>query len=167
MYDQSARFATTAEPGFVLARLRPLLGLSLTWRCWLPTKAVPLPGGPDRDADLVAVADEDKGKLAWLLIFEFQSEHDPAKPKVLQLEALVFLVYARDTDRGGARFQPVPVFVYLQGECPERTVSVLTPSACGFTGTPGIWEIDKDDAAETLPRSSRASSRGGPCSGLP
>ena len=29
VYDQSARYAATAEPGFILLRLRPLLGLTL------------------------------------------------------------------------------------------------------------------------------------------
>jgi hypothetical protein len=43
VYDQAGRFATTAEPGFVLARLRPLIGLTLAWRRWLTTKSLPLP----------------------------------------------------------------------------------------------------------------------------
>jgi hypothetical protein len=96
---------------------------------------VPLPGGPDRDADLVAVADEQGGGSAWLLIFEVQSSHDRDKPKVLQLEALTFLVYARDADRGGGEFAPLPVFVYLTGTCPERgVVARRTPSGRGFSG---------------------------------
>src|SRR4051812_18083043 len=80
-FDQSAKYAATAEPGFVLQRLRPLLGLTLTFWKWFITKGVPLPGGPDREADLVAIADDptavaddpkEPGK-AWLLIHEFQA----------------------------------------------------------------------------------------------
>ncbi len=109
VFDQAARYATVAEPGFVLARLRPLTGLTLGWRRWFDTRAVPLPGGPDREADLVAVCDEGgKAGPAWLLVFEVQSEHDEEKPRVLQLEALLFLVYARDADREGRRSCPCP-----------------------------------------------------------
>jgi len=69
MFDQSARFATKAEPSFMLARLRPLTGLTLAVRRWFEVKAVPLPGGAEREADLVAVADEpDEAKPPWLLI---------------------------------------------------------------------------------------------------
>ncbi len=140
-----------AEPGFVLDRLRPLAGLTLAWRRWFDTRAVPLPGGPDREADLVAVADEEEGaKRAWLLVFEVQSEHDEEKPRVLQLEALLFLVYARDADREGAPFLPLPVFVYLKGDCPGAAVSVRTPTECGFTGKPVVWEAGKDSAAQAL-----------------
>lgn len=151
VYDQSARYAATAEPGFLLLRLRPLLGLTLAFRRWFDTRTVPLPGGPDRQADLVAVADQSETeKPAWLLVFEFQAQHDPDKPRVLQLEALVFFCHARDTDRGGTDLLPLPVLVYLVGRCPQRTVSVRTPTGCGFTGDPAIWEITNDLAAEAL-----------------
>src|SRR5262249_52952689 len=100
VYDQAARIATATEPGFVLMRLRPLTGLLLTFRRWFPTKGLPLPGGPERDPDLVAVADDQQAR-AWLLIFEVQSRHDEEKPEVAQLEAMVFRVYAKDADRDG------------------------------------------------------------------
>ena len=150
LYDQSARYAATAEPGFVLVRLRPILGLTLTFRCWFDTKAVPLPGGSGRQPDLVAIADEvDAERLAWLLIFEVQSQHDPNKRKVVQLEAMTYLCYAKDPDRG-TDLLPMPVFVYLAGLCPQSGISVRTPTGCGFTGDPALWEIAKDRAEVAL-----------------
>jgi hypothetical protein len=151
LLDQSGRYAAQAEPGYVLARLRPLLGLPLEFRRWFSTRSLPLPGGPDRDADLVAVADDPgDAEHPWLLIFEIQSQHDPDKARVLQLEALVFLCHARDTDRAGGEFLPLPVFVYLQGKCPNATVAVRTPTGYGFQGDPVVWEIEGDSAVETL-----------------
>src|SRR5262245_619691 len=91
VYDQAGRIPASTLPCFVLARLRPLTVLALTFRRWLPTKWLPLPGGPDREPDLVAVADDQEGR-AWLLIFEAQSRHDEEKAEVAQLEALVFRV---------------------------------------------------------------------------
>ncbi len=151
LFDQAARLATTAGPGFVLARLRPLTGLALVFRRWFNVKGVPLPGGPDREADLVAVADEgDSNESAWLLIFEVQSQHDEEKPAVLLLEASVFLCYARDPDREGRRFRPLPVFVYLKGKCPSSAVKIRTPSGPGFECEPVVWEVGEDSAEEAL-----------------
>src|SRR5262245_41324164 len=151
VYDQSVRYAAKAEPDFILARMRPLTGLVLNFRRWFDTKAGPLPGGPDRDADLVAIADDTADSTKpWLLIFEFQSQHDPNKLKVLYLEAMIFLCHAKDTDREGGELLPVPVFLYLKGECPEKVVSIRTPSGRGFTGEPVIWEIARDSSEEAL-----------------
>src|SRR5262249_22168111 len=77
--------------------------------------------------------------------------HDDEKPKVLLLETMVFLNHAKDVERGGAKFLPLPVFVYLTGECPdEGKVSVRTPTGRGFTGEPVVWEVCKDSAPEAL-----------------
>jgi hypothetical protein len=151
VFDQAARFATMVGHGFVLIRLRPQTGLVLGFRRWFNVKGVPLPDGPDREADLVAVADEaDASKPAWLLIFEVQSQHDEDKPKVLLLEASIFLCHARDTDHEGGPFQPLPVFVYLKGKCPASAVSVRTPTGRGFECEPAVWEVGEDSAADTL-----------------
>jgi hypothetical protein len=151
VFDQAARLATMAGPGFVLARLRPLTGLELIWRRWFNVKGVPLPAGPDREADLVAVVDETgSSKPPWLLIFEVQSQHDEDKPRVLLVEASIFLCYARDTDRDGGLFQALPVFVYLVGKCPSSAVTVRTPTGQGLECTPAVWEVGEDSAAQTL-----------------
>src|SRR5436853_569810 len=108
LFDQAARLAAIAGPGFVLARLRPQTGLVLAFRRWFNVKGVPLPAGPDREADLVAIADAaDSSEPAWLPIFEIQAQHDEDKPRVLLVEASIFFCYARDTDREGGLFRPL------------------------------------------------------------
>src|SRR5262245_38980301 len=152
MYDQAARFATNAEPSFVVARAGAVAGLTLSFRRWFESKAVPLPGGAVRQPDLVAVADEpDRAKPAWLLIFEVQSQHDEGKPKVVLLEAATFLVYARDADREGMALLPLPVFVYLRGKVPGGgAVAVRTPAGYGLGCDPVPWEVGEDSAAPAL-----------------
>jgi hypothetical protein len=140
-----------AEPGFVLQRLRPLLGMTLAFRGWFNTRSVPLPGGPDRDADLVAIADDPaQPNKPWLLIHEFQAQADPDKAVVIQLETLIFLCYARDVDRDGGKFQVLAVFVHLRGEGCDHAVSVRTPTGRGFSGDPVEWEVARDSAPEVL-----------------
>ncbi len=108
-------------------------------------------GGPDRDADLVAIAEDPvPTNQPWLLIHEFQAQADPGKAVVIQLEAMIFLCYARDVDRDGGKFQPVPVFVHLKGEGFDNAVSVRTPTGRGFSGDPVEWEVAKDSASEAL-----------------
>src|SRR5262249_39474985 len=77
-------------------------------------------------------------------------QHDPAKPKVLQLEVLTFLCHARDTDRGGSDLLPLAGFIYLVGRCPPSTGLVLTPTGRGFTGDPAVWGVAHDPGAEAL-----------------
>lgn len=153
VYDQAARYAAQAEPEALVARLRREIGLDLAFRRWLPTRSLPLPGGPDRDADLVAIADDPAApNRPWLLIFEFQAQPDVAMTKVVHLEALVFLCHTRDTDRTGGEFLPLPVFVYLTANHPLSGLAVRTPTGCGFVGNPAVWNIPGDSARETLSR---------------
>ncbi len=153
VYDQAARYAAQAEPEAVVARLRPEVGLALTFRRWFSTRTVPLPGGPDRDADLVAVADDPAAmERPWLLIFEFQAQPDAEKAKAVHLEALVFLCHAKDSDRGGSGLLPLPVFVHLTPNQPPSGVAVRTPTGRGFSGDPVVWDVPGDSAAETLAR---------------
>jgi hypothetical protein len=125
--------------------------MTLTFRDWFNTRSMPLPGGPDRDADLVAIADDPvKPNKPWLLVYEFQARVDPDKAVVSQLEAMIFLCYAKDLDRDGGKFQPLQVFIHLKGEEFDSAVSVRTPTGRGFSGDPVEWEVAKDSAAEAL-----------------
>ena len=54
VFDQAARFAAQADPEVVPRRLLASSGLMLSFREWLDTRTLPLPGGTDRTADLVA-----------------------------------------------------------------------------------------------------------------
>src|SRR5262245_50433434 len=125
IFDQAGWIATTTEPGFVLLRLRPETGLDLTFRAWFQDRAIQLPGGAERQPDLLAIADErGAGGPAWLLIFELQSAHDEEKPRVALHEATTFLLYAKDKERGGGPLRSLPVFVYLRGNCPGVKVVI-------------------------------------------
>ena len=52
-FDQAARFAAQADPHAVVRRVLLPAGLALPFRQWLDTRTIPLPGAPDRTADLV------------------------------------------------------------------------------------------------------------------
>ena len=71
VFDQAARFATRAEPTVVVRRLLFPTGSALSFHEWEDTRTIPLPGGPDRSADLVAALDDPSGGVPWLLILEF------------------------------------------------------------------------------------------------
>jgi hypothetical protein len=103
VYDQGARFAARADREAVLRRLLAGKGLALTFRDWLDTRSFPLPGGPDRTADLVAALD---GPAAadkpWLLVLEFQARVDPDKLDVTLEEVAILRSRARHgEDRKG------------------------------------------------------------------
>ena len=52
-FDQAARSAADLEAAYFLGRVLALAGLSLRFRRWFDPRTVPLPGGPERTADLV------------------------------------------------------------------------------------------------------------------
>ncbi|MCI0703251.1 MAG: hypothetical protein L0241_19405, partial [Planctomycetia bacterium] len=69
VFDQSARYAAKADPGVVPARLLAGSGLSLIFREWLDTRALPLPGGADRTADVIAALDDPNlPESPWLFV---------------------------------------------------------------------------------------------------
>src|SRR5436305_1690304 len=79
-FDHAAAFAAQADPDVVVNRLLAPTRKRLRYRDWFNTRAIPLPGGPKRTADLVAVLDDpDAPGRPALLIQEFQSRHDPDK----------------------------------------------------------------------------------------
>ncbi len=98
-YDQAARFAAQADPEAVVRRVLVPTGLALPFHEWLNTRTIPLPGGPDRTADLVAAVDNPTGQPV-LVVFEFQSRHDSDKLDVTLEEAGILRGHARhDEDR--------------------------------------------------------------------
>src|SRR5437899_2449493 len=69
VFDRAARFAAQADPGVVPRRLLAGSGLLLRFRDWLDTRTLPLPGGPDRTADLVVALDDPAAAdKPWLLV---------------------------------------------------------------------------------------------------
>lgn len=111
VYDQAARFAAQADPGAVPQRLLSGRGVSLRFRDWLDTRTVPLPGGPDRTADLVAALDDPTvADQPWLLVLELQAQVDPEKLDAT-LEEVAFFAVGPDTERiGRVRTRSWPVW---------------------------------------------------------
>lgn len=61
----------------VPARLLAGSGLSLTFREWFDTRPLPLPGGTDRTADVIAALHDPAAPYSpWLLVLEFQTQVD-------------------------------------------------------------------------------------------
>src|SRR5208283_4271220 len=94
VYDQAARFASHADPEAAARRVLAASGAALRFRDWLDTRTIPLPDGPDRTADLVAALEDEAGQ-PWLLLFEFQRQHDPDKLDVTLEEAGILRGHAR------------------------------------------------------------------------
>jgi hypothetical protein len=150
-FDLAARSAIDLVASYFLGRVLVLAGLALHYRRWFDPRSIPLPGGPERIADLVAIADGPaRPESPWLLVHEIQTRDDEHKPKVLLAETAIFACYARDTDRQGGPFLVLPVFVYLSGTCPGPVVDMRTPSGHGLCCSPVLWELEKDSALAEL-----------------
>src|SRR5438093_458679 len=109
-FDQAARSAADLEAGYLLGRVAALAQLTLRFRRWFDPRTVPLPGGPERTADLVAVMDDpERPDKPWLFVHELQTRHEDRKPEVLLVETAIFACYAQDTDRQGGPFLTLPI----------------------------------------------------------
>ena len=150
VYDQAARFAAKADPAVVPARLLMGSGLALTFREWLDTRTLPLPGGTDRTADLIAALDDTASPDApWLLVLEFQAQHDPDKLDVTLEEVAVFRSRARHGD-GAGKYKVAAGLVYLRDRCPDDNLDMRFPDGTGTRHAPRIWNVAQDDAPTTL-----------------
>ena len=151
VYDQAARWAARADAASVPLRLLRDQGRAFAFREWLDTRTLPLPGGPDRTADLVAAIDDPAAPaLPWLLVQEFQSEHDPGKLDTTLLEVATLRATARHgADRQG-RYRAVAALVHLAEPCPEALLDMTLPSGAGTRHQALVWNVRQDDAASTL-----------------
>jgi hypothetical protein len=149
VYDQAARFATQAAPDAVVRRVLAPTGAALPFQQWLDTRTLPLPGGPDRTADLVAALDDPAGAPA-LLVFEFQSQHDPDKLDGTLEEAALLRSRARHgADRRG-KYRVLTALVYLQGRCPDVVLDMTLPGGFGTRHAPLVWNVAEDSAPAVL-----------------
>src|SRR6185437_11557570 len=132
-FDHAAAFAAQADPSVVIGRLLAPTRKRLRFRDWFNTRPIPLPGGPKRTADLVALLDDpDASARPALLILELQSLHDPEKLDTTLLEAAVFRAYARHGDDRQGKYRVFCGIVYLRGACPEP---ILDMTLAGGFGT--------------------------------
>jgi hypothetical protein len=149
VYDQAARFAAQAEPGAVVRRVLVPSGAAPSFREWLDTRTLPLPGGAERIADLVAALDDPAGAPA-LLVFEFQAQHDPDKLDVTLEEAAILRSRARHGADRRDKYRVLTVLVYLQGRCPEPVLDMTLPGGFGTRHAPLVWNVNEDGASATL-----------------
>lgn len=148
-FDQAARFAAQADPEAVVRRVLVPTGVSPSFREWLDTRTIPLPGGPDRTADLVAALDAPTGQPV-LLVFEFQSRHDPDKLDVTLEEAGILRGHARHGDDRRGKYKVLTALVYLMGRCPDDVLDMTLPGGFGTRHAPLVWNVGEDAAATTL-----------------
>ncbi len=147
-FDQAARFASQSAPEPVVRRVLAPSGLSLPFREWLDTRAIPLPGGPDRTADLVALLEGVEGEPT-LLLLELQSQHDPDKLDATLEEAGMLRCRARHGEDRKGKYKVLTGLIYLRGHCPE-SIHDMTLGKHGTWHAPFVWNVCDDDAAATL-----------------
>ena len=148
-FDQAARFAAQANPDAVVRRVLAPTGANLPFREWLDTRTIPFPGGPNRTADLVAALDDPVGQPA-LVVFEFQSRHDPEKLDVTLEEVGILRGHARHGDDRKGKYKVLTALVYLTGRCPEDVLDMTLPGGFGTRHAPLVWNVGADGAAATL-----------------
>jgi hypothetical protein len=147
VYDQAARFAARMCPEAVLPNL---LGVGYSGRQigWFNTRSIPMPGGADREADLVPELEGDEGRV--LLVLEFQSEHDDDKLDVSLLEAATLRVYARHGEGNSEKYRVFAALIYLKGECPQSVLDMTLPYRGGTHHRALVWDVCKNDARISL-----------------
>jgi len=112
---------------------------------------LPTPGRRDRTADLVAALDDPAAPDAsWLLLLEFQTQHDPEKPDVALEELANLRVNARWGPGRDRKYNVIAGFVYLTGACPERTLDMRTPNGQGLRNEALVWDVAGDNALTTV-----------------
>lgn len=147
VFDQAARYAAHAEPAAVIARLLPSEPVR-AFREWLDTRTLPLPGGPDRAADLVAALEPESDPS--LLVLEFQSRHDADKLDTSLEVAGVLRARARHGPNREGRYRVLTALVYLKGRCPGVVLDMTVPGGFGTRHAPLVWNVCDDDATAAL-----------------
>ncbi|MGL4552939.1 MAG: hypothetical protein ACRC33_17325, partial [Gemmataceae bacterium] len=143
VYDDAARFAAEADPpGFLSRLLAPAGRADLTFRGWLNPRTSPLPGGPERTADLLAVP-----AGPWLLAVELQSRPDDHELAVTLETAGIFT--SRAVPAGGGRYRVTGALVHLTGRPPEAEIDArLGPFGTYHRPLPG--DVQEDDGGAAI-----------------
>ncbi|MBY0230770.1 MAG: hypothetical protein K2W96_15900, partial [Gemmataceae bacterium] len=144
VFDQAARYAARAEPGPVL---RHVLGEGVRQEGWFDTRPLPMPGGAEREPDLVPDIEDGEGRA--LLLLEFQAQHDPEKLDITLLEAATLRVYARHGEVKDLKYRVGAALVYLKGECPDP-VLLMAVSGKGTLHECHVWNVCRSKARDAL-----------------
>jgi hypothetical protein len=142
--DQAARYAAQADPEAAVGRILRGVRVSFRFRAWVDTRTTPRPGQRNRTADRVAeLVDGGAPDRPWLLVFEFQAQHDPDKLDVTLVEAGQLRLEARHGEDRRGKYNILVALVYLRGSCPEPTLDMTLPGGWG-PGTRrccGTWSL--------------------------
>jgi hypothetical protein len=150
-FDQGARYAAQAEPEAVITRLLSGLAVRLRFREWVDTRTTPRPGDPDRTADRVAaLIDESAPDRPWLLVLEFQAQHDPDKLDVTLAEAGQLRVSVRHGEDRRGKYNVLAALVYLRGRCPQGVLDMTLPGGFGTRHAPLVWNVADAVAGPSL-----------------
>ena len=150
-FDQAARYATQVEPEAVIARLLSPTKAALRFGEWLDTRTTPRPGDRDLTADRVAsLLDESAPERPWLLILEFQSQHDPDKLDVTLAEAARLRIDMRHGPERRGKYNVCTALIYLRGRCPEAALDMTLTGGFGTRHAPLVWNVGEDSAEQSL-----------------
>jgi hypothetical protein len=108
-----------------------------------------LPGGSERIANLVAALQDPAGEQA-LLVFEFQSEHDPNKLDVTLEEVGILRCRARHGPDRQGKYRVLTAMVYLVGRCPDAVLDMTLSGGFGTRHAPLVWNVAEDNAPVVL-----------------
>jgi len=137
-FDQTARYAARRldDEGFLRWLMGETTWAAWRWAGWLDTQAVPLPGDPDRRADVVAAFERRAGDAPPMaVVIEFMSEARGVTPERLAEYALVLrhgLPYQKDPL---VLYELVGIVVNLTGEATTGEWSMAPPDCDGL----GLW----------------------------
>ncbi|MBY0230756.1 MAG: hypothetical protein K2W96_15830 [Gemmataceae bacterium] len=156
VFDQAARWAANADPAAVLSRLLRHEGRPFTILEWFDTRTVSMPGGIERAADLIPVIDNRvKPEVPWLIVTEFQAQHDEAKLDTTLLEAATLRVAARHGPEKEGRYFAVAAFVYLAQPCPASLLDMTLPSGAGTRHQALVWDVCAELAGPAIEKAAR------------
>jgi hypothetical protein len=151
VYDQAARWAANTDPGPVVARLQRQQGTRLRFVELADSRTTARPGGLDRTADRVFVlADEDAPSNPWLLVLEFQAQHDEDKLDTTLVEVAQFRARARHGPNRKGKYKVLAGLVYLVGECPQSVLDMTLTSGAGTRHAALVWNVGNDSASAAL-----------------
>lgn len=151
VYDQSARHAAQADLTPVLRRLLRGGKASLQYSHWVDSRTTPLPGERDLTADRVAVlTDAANPAQPWLLLMEFQAQHDLDKLDVTLAEVGRLRCEVRHGDDRKGKYQVVAAFVYLVGQCPAWVLDMTVDGQRGTRHETLCWNVAEESAEAAL-----------------
>ncbi len=96
------------------------------------------------------LADADNPTQPWLLVGEFQAEHDENKLDTTLVEVAQFRARMRHGEDGKGKYKVLAGFIYLAGECPENVLDMTLTSGAGTRHAALVWNVANESAYEAL-----------------